>query len=255
MDKKKALTWLFLSVFMGSTWADERASTPINVLKDGAYLFTSPLRINRDNLRVSLGLGVAIGGSLLLDRTVLDHLAPWSETASAKDWRTFGDYGQLSGPVIGTVFAIDGWATGNERSKETAALAYESFIWAGALEGTIKFAVGRARPSATDHPFVFNPGGTNGSFPSGHTTEAFAAATVFSEQYPRWEVYIPAYAAAAAVGFSRLYANQHWTSDVLAGAVLGVSVSHFLRKRFHDRSKQTTKFLWDGSSLRWVKLF
>lgn len=61
------------------------------------------------------------------------------------------------------------------------------------------------------------------SMPSGHTTAAFALATVLALRYPKPYVYIPAYAWAAFVGYGRMYWGLHWPTDVLAGAVLGTA--------------------------------
>ena len=57
------------------------------------------------------------------------------------------------------------------------------------------------------------------SFPSGHTTDNFAAAMVLAVFYRRrgW-LYLPI---AAAVGYSRIYTGSHWPSDVFASAFLG----------------------------------
>ena len=59
------------------------------------------------------------------------------------------------------------------------------------------------------------------SFPSGHTAGAFIMATLLSAFYSI--VCIPAYFLAGLVGFSRIYNGVHYTSDVLAGMVLGIS--------------------------------
>jgi undecaprenyl-diphosphatase len=118
----------------------------------------------------------------------------------------------------------------------------------------MKYAIGRQRPSSTDNPFVFKPGSSNGGFPSGHTTTAFAAATVFAEQYPSWEVAVPAYAAAGAVGFSRIYANQHWGSDVMAGALLGIGTAHTLRKLYGRRAGEW-HLVMDLDGVKLVKAF
>jgi membrane-associated phospholipid phosphatase len=194
-------------------------------------------------------------GSAIFDEEIRDKLLGWKNTDPSEDLRKLGDRGQVAGPVIGTVFALHGWLADNDKSKETAYLTYESFIWAGLIAGVMKAVVGRDRPNKTDDPAQFSVGARDSSFPSGHTTTAFAAATVFSEQYPEWYVYVPAYGAATAVGFSRMYANQHWFSDVVAGAMLGTSVSHVLRKR-HRRSRDAAwDFQIDPAGMRLVRKF
>jgi membrane-associated phospholipid phosphatase len=63
------------------------------------------------------------------------------------------------------------------------------------------------------------------SFPSGHTSTAFAFATSMSLSYPKWYVIVPTYTFASAVGFSRMYLNVHYPSDVLIGAILGTATA------------------------------
>ena len=68
------------------------------------------------------------------------------------------------------------------------------------------------------------PDGSNKlSFPSGHTANAFALATVADAHFGP-KVGVPAYAAAAAIGWCRVGKNVHHLSDVLAGATLGYIV-------------------------------
>ncbi|GEP90312.1 PAP2 superfamily protein [Chitinophaga terrae (ex Kim and Jung 2007)] len=62
------------------------------------------------------------------------------------------------------------------------------------------------------------------SFPSGHTAQAFAAATFLSEEYKdrfHWMPYA-AYGLASAVGGLRMANNRHYISDVLLGAGIGI---------------------------------
>jgi membrane-associated phospholipid phosphatase len=65
------------------------------------------------------------------------------------------------------------------------------------------------------------PEGAGFSFPSGHTTAAFASATVLQQHFG-WKVGIPAYAVAAYVGASRVEMRRHYLSDVAFGAALGI---------------------------------
>jgi membrane-associated phospholipid phosphatase len=62
------------------------------------------------------------------------------------------------------------------------------------------------------------------SFPSGHTAQAFAAATFMAKEYGHKSVWysIGAYSVATSVGVLRVMNNRHWVSDVLAGAAIGI---------------------------------
>jgi len=72
---------------------------------------------------------------------------------------------------------------------------------------------------------VLRPDGSNSySFPSGHTAQAFAAATFLSEEYKdrfKWMPYV-AYGMASGVGAMRIANNKHYVSDVLLGAGIGI---------------------------------
>ena len=64
-------------------------------------------------------------------------------------------------------------------------------------------------------------GSNNGSFPSGHTSGAFATATILQKRYG-WKTGIPAYGLAAYVAASRLSENKHHLSDAIFGAAIGI---------------------------------
>jgi membrane-associated phospholipid phosphatase len=113
----------------------------------------------------------------------------------------------------------------------------QAFITSGILERTVKLVAGRQRPFIISSPqggpeplfhgpsYVFwdnREDRFGSSFPSGHTTAAFAVATVFAEAYKNrpW-IPVVAYSAASLVGISRLSENKHWITDIVAGATLG----------------------------------
>ncbi len=68
------------------------------------------------------------------------------------------------------------------------------------------------------------------SFPSGHTTGAFALATLLTLQYPKPEVYVPAFVWAGLVGYGRVYLGLHYPSDVVAGALIGAGSAYLVYK-------------------------
>ena len=109
--------------------------------------------------------------------------------------------------------------------------------------GIIKHVVARVRPYevvAGLEPLVRS--GDPNSFPSGHTSAAFSAGVVWSRTLPRRWAKVAAIAAAALMGFSRLYVGVHYPTDVLAGAVLGslyAVVILLLAARWKHRKEQT----------------
>lgn len=71
---------------------------------------------------------------------------------------------------------------------------------------------------------VTRPDGTALSFPSGHTANVFASATMLSIEYGENYTWVPylSYGIATGVGVMRIANNKHYISDVLFGAGLGI---------------------------------
>ena len=90
------------------------------------------------------------------------------------------------------------------------------------------------------------------AFPSGHTTAAFAAATVFAQEYrDRLWVSILSYSAASLIGLSRITENAHWASDVFAGAALGYVTGLQVVRNYHryaylkNHTTPVARISWD----------
>lgn len=149
-------------------------------------------------------------------------------------------------------FGAYGWLFKNEKMKTTTLLATQAYITGAAVQSVMKFLSGRTRPSfygpgteaepTFKGPFStskdYTGARTNSSFPSGHTTVAFAAATVFALEYKN-RPWIPvfAYSVASLVGLSRITENKHWTTDVLVGAALGYLTGRQVTNNYHRYAK------------------
>ncbi|MBD5177003.1 MAG: phosphatase PAP2 family protein [Bacteroidales bacterium] len=98
--------------------------------------------------------------------------------------------------------------------QRTVAAASGLVVNAAATE-VLKHTVHKMRPDGSD----------NHSFPSRHSSWAFAVSTAISTQLggynPWWS--FGSYAAASAVGFQRVYSHKHFTSDVISGAGIGIA--------------------------------
>ena len=98
---------------------------------------------------------------------------------------------------------------------------------------------GRQRPNETTDRNSWRKSGS--SFPSLHTSAAFAIGTVFAEsggEEYRWIRRIVGYGIAAGTGYTRLHENVHWLSDMVAGAAIGIASARFVVNRRDARENQ-----------------
>jgi hypothetical protein len=213
---------------------------------------TAPFRLNgRDALKV----GMFVGGLAVLSS--IDE--PVQKLAvHARDNNTLSSvssYVTNSGGIYEayTLVALGsyGFIFKNVKMQTTTLLATQAYLTSGTMEGIIKFIAGRQRPNYYDPsrdeaeptfhgPFYkpanpeINGNHLSASFPSGHTTVAFAAATVFAMEYKNtpW-VPVVSYSAAGLIGASRITENKHWFTDVVAGAALGYLCGRQVVNNYH----------------------
>ena len=144
----------------------------------------------------------------------------WDRNVAAADWGR-GDVRQALEPghIVGsplfqagaalTTYSV-GRATNSPRLATIGADLVRAQIVAQTVTGIIKVGTQRARPD-----------GTTLSFPSGHTSSAFATASVL-HSHRGWKAGAPAYAVATWVAASRVQQDRHFLSDVIAGATVGL---------------------------------
>ncbi len=105
------------------------------------------------------------------------------------------------------------------RQRRQALIVAVTVALASGLCTGLKVAIARPRPLDGIVDF-----GTD-SFPSGHTTTAAALAIAIALAFPRVWSWALAGVWVAGMALSRTYLLVHWSSDVIAGAVLGASVA------------------------------
>ena len=118
--------------------------------------------------------------------------------------------------------------TDNAKVQHLGMDEIEAALLAEGFTQAIKVIARRDRPEQIDG----NQSSTF-SFPSGHATITFAAATVL-QQHLGYRAGIPTYALATYVAMSRLHDNRHFASDVVFGAALGVVIGRSVT--FHGRN-------------------
>lgn len=203
------------------------------VIDDVKSILTSPFRMDRKDALIVGGLVVSIGSLMVVDQSiqrafqnnrtaVRDDVADSLETIGSGRNVLIGNVG-----LIGAGYLLQ---LNNEGNKlmHTAMTSLEAQLFADGLSGLTKYAVGRARPNAGEGVHSFNPfEGFDKSFPSSHAARSFAVAAVFAEEYPQPIPFL-AYTGATVISLSRIYLNEHFASDVLAGAALGLAIGKFL---------------------------
>jgi membrane-associated phospholipid phosphatase len=122
--------------------------------------------------------------------------------------RTMGQEWLLASGALATY--LTGRATASPRVAAIGGDLMEAQLLAGAVTLGLKYAVNRERPDREPR-----------SFPSGHAAGTFAAASVLQRHFG-WRGAVPAYTAAVLISGARLQANSHFSTDVIAGAALGI---------------------------------
>jgi membrane-associated phospholipid phosphatase len=113
-----------------------------------------------------------------------------------------------------------------------------SYVVGDIAEALIKGGLGRQRPRYSGDPWRFRPFSLNDewhSFPSGHVTHISAIAAALAEEAHRPWVTALSGGAIALTAWQRLYRDQHWASDVVGGAIVGVAASRVTAHWFRHK--------------------
>jgi membrane-associated phospholipid phosphatase len=208
---------------------------------DTAYVFTAPTRWDGADWWAAAGAGGFAIGTTALDRSVRDSVQAHRSAKLDRFSRVFEHLGADYSFIVLAGFEGYHFMADDRRSQAVFVDGLAaSLIASGFIVPALKYTVGRERPSDTANPYLFRPFTNHNSFPSGHTTQAFAVATVIASHYPEWWVRVLAFGSAGLVGYCRIEQNAHFTSDVVVGALIGWSVGRSVVR--HNNESRAPKF-------------
>lgn len=196
------------------------------VWKDLGYLFSQ-----RD-FYYTVG-GLALAPVALHD--AFKHESPeltehWGHSQGADNFFEAGEYlGNGKFPLASSVLLIGiGKLGGGRKVQKLGSDLLRASFATGLVTVGMKLATRRTRPNGGPY-----------SYPSGHSSSTFAmAGVIYKDLGKTWG--IPAFAVASYVGLSRLQENKHYTSDVVAGAVLGSFIAFKLAG--HNEQEKSLSF-------------
>jgi membrane-associated phospholipid phosphatase len=199
----------------------------------------TPVGLGPSDRAIYVAAGAAFLGAVAVDHPAGDAIRE-ARSAFLNRLAPVGNamgLAQYAVPAV-AVAAVAGHLSGHPRIADATLHIALSYVFADASTSVLKFAIGRQRPAYSDDMDRFRPFSISGewqSFPSGHVTHISSiAAAVAEEARTPWATALCA-TAVTLTGWQRIYANQHWASDVVAGAIVGAAASrltaHWLRHK------------------------
>lgn len=178
-----------------------------------------------------VGASLTLAAAILEDQVVdpVQH-----DTVEDKPLGSFSRFGDLMGQLVPNVLyygsmKLKSYFGDDNEANLNAEIMFKATFYSALVTNILKYTIREPRPV----------GKARNSFPSGHTTSAFAfAGAVHGIHGWRWG--IPAYVLATFVGMSRINDNAHWLHDVLGGASIGLGyglgISYLLKKQEENPS-------------------
>ena len=197
----------------------------LNIVLDQKDIFTSPFHINRENALEWLVPTAAVGALIPADT----HIANAFENSRGQV-RWSGRISNIGAsytliPIVAGSYVYGAWRD-NPKGREIGVLGTESLLDSLIVAGVLKEVFRRNRPDEKN-PGDFWGGGT--SFPSGHAIQVWAIASLLDHEYKHKKIVaITAYSLAGIVSASRIAAQKHFASDIVAGGAMSWFIGRYV---------------------------
>lgn len=213
----KALVLFLLSFNIAHAW------DTVDLKDEALSPFTTSAR---NALYVGTGLTLTV---LIFEDSIVDYTQ--QDVSNDKPLGSLSKFGDLAGQMVpNALYALGqalAGASGDSYGYTRAMGMLKASAYATAVTTTLKYTIREPRPGANTE---------RNSFPSGHSTTAFAFGGYVYEEHG-WKWGVPALAMASFVGASRINDNRHYLHDVLAGATIGLAYGIGISKI--DKMKRT----------------
>jgi membrane-associated phospholipid phosphatase len=197
----------------------------LNIVLDQKDIFTSPFHANRKNALEWLIPMAAVGALIPADT----HIANAFENSRGQV-RWGGRISNIGAaytliPIVAGSYVYGAWRD-NPKGREIGVLGTESLLDSLIVAGVLKEVFRRNRPDEKNAG-DFWEGGT--SFPSGHAIQMWAIASLLDHEYKHKRIVgVTAYALAGIVSASRVAAQRHFASDIVAGGAMGWFIGRYV---------------------------
>jgi hypothetical protein len=190
------------------------STNPVNAwdMTDFKNESLSPVTTSARNvLYIGAGLTLTV---LIFEDSIIDPTQ--KDFADDKPLGSLSKFGDLAGQMIPNAIYVLGQVlagvSGDQLGHSRALGMIKASAYSAGVTTAIKYAVREPRPGKTKE---------RNSFPSGHSTTAFAFGGYVYEEHG-WKWGVPALITASFVGASRINDNRHYLHDVLAGTTIGL---------------------------------
>ncbi|MEJ2617689.1 MAG: phosphatase PAP2 family protein [Ignavibacteriaceae bacterium] len=203
-------------------------------INDGIKLIKSPSHFSSKEWLYTGGLVGLTAGSFFIDKSIRKVVAKNHNNTMDDITEVGHKYGNAGYMIIlsGAAY-LTGKIIKNNDISETSRMILETLAYAGIITTVLKVGLGRTRPYTGNDPFdFFNFKLTNDfvSFPSGHSTTAFAVSSVLAAKINNIYASIALYGLAGLTMYQRIYSDNHWFSDTFAGAVISTVIGNAIVK-------------------------
>ena len=208
----------------------------LTALNAAGHVLTIPTTWDGADWLMVGGVVGATATCSLLDDEAFDLMRRNQSTFNKNVTRVAVEYGSGYFAVgLPAAMYISGLVLEEQWVRETAVLMGSTLLLTSAITTVGKIVIGRARPYTGFGNHEFKPFGAQAdfmSFPSGHTTAAFALSAVLAARIKNPWASVGLYGAATAAAVSRMYTRDHWLSDVVFTAAYTTAVAHSVVKWF-----------------------